>query len=252
MSVPSFTCWHNFRFPIEKSGYENLKWLYNSLAENWIRTGLPKVLKSKIERGAFYTIEIAPGLRLVSLNINYCYNLNFWLLIDSVDPLGQLAWLMQTLQQSELIGEKVHIIGHMDPMSCFESWSRNYYRIVNRYESTITGQFFGHTHFDHFEMFYDLIDRSRPVEVAYVAGSVTSYDNGNPSYRIYSVDGNYEGSSWELLDHETFFLNLTDANLSMKPRWRREYSARVRKFIFICIGTIGTFTFKNNLRKHFI
>lgn len=216
------------RFPLENSKAEgNISWLYNSLAENWIRTGLPSELKAQISRGAFYTTQIEPGLRLVSLNMNYCYNLNFWLLIDSVDPLGQLAWLIETLQESESMEEKVHIIGHVDPMNCFESWSRNYYKIVNRYESTITGQFFGHTHFDHFEMFYDLHNKSRPVEVAYVAGSVTSYDYENPNYRIYSVDGSYDESSWEVLDHETYYLNLTDANLSMEPKWEKEYSARV-------------------------
>ena len=162
--------------------------------------------------------------------MNYCYNLNFWLLIDSVDPLGQLAWLIETLQQSENIQQKVHIIGHVDPMGCFESWSKAYYKIVNRYESTISGQFFGHTHFDHFEMFYDLDNHTRPVGVAYIPGSLTTYNNDNPNYRIYSVDGNYNGSSWEVLDHETYFMNLTEANLGgglEKPVWRKEYSAKV-------------------------
>jgi sphingomyelin phosphodiesterase len=39
--------------------------------------------------------------------MNYCYNMNFWLLLNSVDPLDQLAWLIETLQQSENKGEKV-------------------------------------------------------------------------------------------------------------------------------------------------
>lgn len=177
--------------------------------------------------GAFYTTKIAPGLRLISLNMNYCYNLNFWLLIDSVDPLGQLAWLMNTLQNSENIGEKVHIIGHVDPVGCFESWSKSYYEIVNRYESTITGQFFGHTHFDQFEMFYDLNNRTRPVSIAYVTGSITTYNNDNPNYRIYSVDGDHEDSTWHVLDHETYFMNLTEANISNEPKWQLEYTAKV-------------------------
>ncbi len=159
--------------------------------------------------------------------MNYCYNLNFWLLIDSVDPLGQLAWLVDILQQSEDSHEKVHIIGHVDPMGCFESWSKSYYAIVNRYEATIAGQFFGHTHYDQFEMFYDLANQTRPVGVAYIAGSITSFSHDNPNYRIYSVDGVYPASSFEVLDHETYYMNLTEANLSMKPVWRREYSAKV-------------------------
>lgn len=67
---------------------------------------------------------------------------------------------------------------------------------IFRYESTITGQFFGHTHNMIYEVFYDVINRTRPVGVAYIPGSVTTYSFLNPGFRIYEVDGNYEGSSW--------------------------------------------------------
>lgn len=49
-----------------------------------------------------------------------------------------------------------------------------------RYESTITGQFFGHTHQDEFQMFYDEATMSRPLGVAFIAPSVTTYINLNP------------------------------------------------------------------------
>lgn len=49
-----------------------------------------------------------------------------------------------------------------------------------RYESTITGQFFGHTHLDEFEMFYDEATMTRPLGVAFIAPSVTSYIALNP------------------------------------------------------------------------
>ncbi len=50
----------------------------------------------------------------------------------------------------------------------------------SRYESTITGQFFGHTHVDEFEMFYDEETLTRPLGVAFIAPSVTTYVNLNP------------------------------------------------------------------------
>lgn len=50
----------------------------------------------------------------------------------------------------------------------------------SRYESTITGQFFGHTHMDEFEMFYDETDKTRPLGVAFIAPSVTTYIDLNP------------------------------------------------------------------------
>lgn len=50
----------------------------------------------------------------------------------------------------------------------------------SRYESTVTGQFFGHTHLDEFEMFYDEKDKTRPLGVAFIAPSVTTYIDLNP------------------------------------------------------------------------
>lgn len=54
--------------------------------------------------------------------------------------------------------KKLFILGHIPPgvTDCLKTWSQNYYKIVNRYESVITAQFFGHTHGDEFEVFYDV------------------------------------------------------------------------------------------------
>ena len=43
-----------------------------------------------------------------------------------------------------------------------------YYKIVNRYESTITAQIFGHSHYDELNLFYDLQNLTRPVSVSYL------------------------------------------------------------------------------------
>ena len=63
--------------------------------------------------------------------------------------------------------------------------------ISYRYESTITAQFFGHTHYDEFELFYDVADLGRALSIAYVGPSVTPYYELNPGYRIYYVDGDH-------------------------------------------------------------
>lgn len=56
-----------------------------------------------------------------------------------------------------------YCIGHIPPgaSDCMKVWSRNYYEIVERYESTIAAQFFGHTHADEFEVFYDTMEYSK-------------------------------------------------------------------------------------------
>jgi sphingomyelin phosphodiesterase len=218
-------------YPTPATKDDSITWLYTKLAEDWTQTGLPSSLIPNITNSAFYTLVVRPGLRLISLNTNYCPQLNFWLLINSTDPLGELAWLANTLQQSENIKEKVHIIGHIPPSECYDSWSKVYYMIVNRYESTIIGQFFGHSHDDRIQIYYDLQDKKRPISVHYVGGSATTYSNLNPNYRIYTVDGQHDNTTWQVIDSETTFLNITEANLS-GPVWRKEYSALV-SFIYL-------------------
>lgn len=136
--------------------------------------------------------------------------------------------MVKVLEESEKKGEKVHIISHINPSGCMRSFSENYYKIVNRFESTIIGQFFGHTHNDEFEIFYDLENLKRPVGVAYMTGSISSYVFQNPAYRIFDIDGFYKTSTFQILDHKTVYMNLTEANLSpeSKPVWRKEYSAK--------------------------
>lgn len=65
---------------------------------------------------------------------------------------------------------------------------------ISRYEATITAQFFGHTHYDEFELFYDERNRHRVTNIAYIGPSVTSYYKLNPGYRIYTIEGDYANS----------------------------------------------------------
>ena len=67
----------------------------------------------------------------------------------------------------------------------------------------------------------------------YVGPSVTTFDRYNPGYRIYTVDGDYNNSSRQVLDHETYILNITDANLTNKPKWIYEYTAKVSPWLLL-------------------
>lgn len=212
--------------------------------------------------------------------MNYCNNQNWWLLLNSTDPADELTWLINELQSSELTGEHVLIIGHIPPGSndCLQVWSSNYYRIVNRYESTIAAQFFGHTHQDEFQLFYEeeepvfnahgqlvvenpwekmardaairdfgvvsnsgnpetwnaenrlsenqsaesgnstheykIFESYRPTSVAYIGPSATTFGGVNPGYRIYTLDG----ETFQVIDHETYYANLTEANEEAERR----------------------------------
>ncbi len=107
------------------------------------------------------------------------------------------------------------------------------------------------SHNDYFTLFYDLTNLTRPISISYVAPSVTTYSYLNPAYRIYTVDGYYPGSSFQVLNHETIYLNLTEANLTNKPQWRLEYNTKVWiYFLFAAFFIFNWIMFAKLLRKH--
>lgn len=75
-------------------------------------------------------------------------------------------------------------------------FSREYNKIINRFESTVTAQFFGHTHTDEFKIFYDTEDPNRPTNVAFLGPSVTTYLHLNPGYKVYTIDGERQDSTY--------------------------------------------------------
>jgi sphingomyelin phosphodiesterase len=55
---------------------------------------------------------------------------------------------------------------------------------------------------------------------------VTTYSNLNPGYRIFTIDGDYSGTSYWALDHRTVIMNLTESNMYNKTIFQDEYNAR--------------------------
>ncbi|XP_037036162.1 sphingomyelin phosphodiesterase isoform X3 [Bradysia coprophila] len=219
---------NSFPPPYVQQVDSSISWLYDELDVQW-RNWLPSSVSHTVRRGAFYSVLVRPGFRIISLNMNYCNNKNWWLLLNSTDPATELQWFIYELQSAEFSNEKVHIIGHIPPghSDCLKVWSRNYYRIISRYESTITAQFFGHTHFDEFEVFYDPVNLGRATNIAYIGPSVTPYNDLNPGYRIYYVDGDHDHTTRMVIDHENWIMNLREANLYDYPIWYKLYSTRV-------------------------
>ncbi|CAH1256030.1 unnamed protein product [Diabrotica balteata] len=211
-----------------KNETHTINWLYRSLAEHW-RRWLPSTAGNTLLHGAFYSVLLRPGFRLISLNTNYCHSLNWWLVVNSTDPAQELQWLIYELQNAEANNEKVHIIGHIPPGSsdCLKAWSRNFYSIVDRYKDIVRAQFYGHSHADEFELFYETENYSKPINVAYLGPSITTYENHNPAYRIYYIEGDFSHSNRDVLDHETWTTDLEQANKGHnEPVWYKSYSAR--------------------------
>jgi sphingomyelin phosphodiesterase len=60
-----------------------------------------------------------------------------------------------------------------------------------------------------------------PVGVVYIAPSVTTFWNVNPSFRVYEADA----QSWELLNFEQYHMNMTRANADGAITWELFYDA---------------------------
>jgi len=88
-------------FPTPIIRTDNISWLYQALADSWINTlGLPNDTRESILRGGSYTTLVRPGLRLISLNTNYYASDNYWLFINSTDPLNQLEWVSYSIKKT--------------------------------------------------------------------------------------------------------------------------------------------------------
>lgn len=205
----------------------DISWLYDEIAALW-STWLPAEVADTIMYSAYYAVDIFPDLRILSVNTNYCYGFNWWLLYDSVDPGEVLLWMAAELQRAEDDGVLVYIISHIPSGhdDCTYTWSHEYNRIVARYESIIAGVFYGHTHKDHFQMFFDPEDPQRPTKVGFVAQSQTPYEKMNPGYKVYIIDGGRENATYTVLDHENWYFDLDQANTDGAPTFEVLYSAK--------------------------
>uniref|UniRef100_A0A0N4ZDC5 Sphingomyelin phosphodiesterase n=1 Tax=Parastrongyloides trichosuri TaxID=131310 RepID=A0A0N4ZDC5_PARTI len=204
------------------------QWLYNTFAQAWKRD-LPPSTATNIKYRASYSIKPFKGLKIISLNTVYCSKNNFYNYLNQSDPDDTMAWLVNELLESEKDNEKVHIISHIPPGStyCLKGWSFNFYDIVYRFEDTIGALIYGHVHKDYFQVYYENGDiNSRPYHVNYVAPSLTTFSNSNPAYRVYTVDGNYEGSSFTIIESETYYANLTETSETKPPEWKLEYKLK--------------------------
>lgn len=197
------------------------QWLYDLMAKEWAKW-LPKEALKTVRLGGYYTVLVKPGFRIIALNNNECYIYNYWLAYEPSLPLAQLQWLHDTLLAAEVAGEKVHILGHVTLGDYgLKVCGREYNRIVERFWNTISAQFVGHTHTDEFNIFYAKDDPKQALNVMWNGGSLTTYNDVNPNYRVMTMDS----KTYQINHHETWIYNMTAANLNpnKNPVWFKEY-----------------------------
>lgn len=147
----------------------------------WLKKCVDKIMRN------FHENYLFSGFRIVTLNTNFCYTNNFWILWNAADPEEHLQWFSNTMYAAERSNEKVWIVGHVPPggKDCWSKWSSQFLRVINRYQNIILAQFYGHTHNDEFKIFFDdSRDPPQPTGSLWIGASVTPYTG--MCIRIYS------------------------------------------------------------------
>ncbi|CAK1546018.1 unnamed protein product [Leptosia nina] len=205
--------------------YLNTTWLYESLARKW-GSYLTEEAKNTLRKHGDFSMAVRPGLRVISLNTNIAYKNNWWLVFDPTDAKNHLDWLIRELYKAEQAGEKVHILSHIPPgvHDLTYTWTREYNRIVNRFQKTIAAEFNGHTHSDEFKIFYSNENKSVPIAVSWGAGSASAYSNNNVNYKIAIISP----TNYAPLSITNYVYNLTEANLTpnRRPHWFKLYDIK--------------------------
>lgn len=198
-------------FPVNQFSYEigAEKWLQEGFADNWGWWLDKEAVESLKTRGTYAMLHPGTNLRMVALNTQACNDQNFYLWVNNTDQGGQIAWLYQVLQQAEKNGEVVYMFGHyyLADDGCIKYWSYHINALIDRFENTVAGLFFGHSHSDSFHINRGVYSNA-PTAVQFVTPSVTTYTDKNPSFRLYTGDTDTK----QVVDYHQYRLNLPNAN----------------------------------------
>lgn len=184
-------------------------WLTFGFANDWGHWLSEDAKTSLITLGVYSMLHPNTNLRLVALNTQACNDQNFYLWVNSTDPGGQVQWLYKTLLAAEKNGELVYLYGHyyLADDGCLKYWSYHINALIDRFENTIAGMFFGHSHSDSFHVNRGVYSH-QPTGIQFVGPSITTYTYKNPSFRVYTADFDTK----QVTDINQYRLNLPAAN----------------------------------------
>lgn len=215
-------------FPPDASSKADPQWAYDALAEDWYAlTGVPSV-KFADQFASYSAIHPNSNLRIISYNSNFYYMFNFYMYQEPMDkdPRGQFEWLVEELQAAEDAGQRAWLISHIPSGTSdhFRDHSEYFDQIVHRYEATIAGLFYGHTHRDGFQIAYSDYnnrDWNTATAMGYIAPAVTPTE-GSPSFRVYEIDP----VTFGVLDYTQYIADISDPSFQTDPEWVPYYSAK--------------------------
>ena len=208
--IPVYPMYGNHAcYPINQYQFGVDQWIPAPFCKDW---DLPLVYKADLELHAGYSVRHRlTNLRLIALDTQAGNAGNYYLTLNATDPQGLLTWLYQQLALAENNKEMVYLYAHIPfgDVDCLSEWSRHANVLLDRFEYTIAGVFFGHTHDDELHISRGAFTNSI-TKVQWIAPSFTTNVFRNPAFRIFEADEDTK----IITDYTQYRLDLAKANAS--------------------------------------
>ena len=126
-------------------------------------------------------------VRVIAIFVGAYDELNWYLYAQNYDPGNMFTWQEQQQDNAEKNQEDVFILKHIPICeSTNHAANKHLIALIDRYANNIRAVFAGHTHHDHLS-FIKSQDGSH-ITTQFIGPSVTTFENGNPSFRVYEID----------------------------------------------------------------
>lgn len=160
--------------------------------------------------------QIHDKVNIVAINTQVCYHFNYFLWATLNDPASELVWLEKTFREIEKRGEIAIVIGHIPPgdSDCLSQWSMRYRAITDRFQHLIRFSIYGHVHKEQYGIARSF-STGKPVGVQHWTGSVSTFVQINPSFRMFEVDA----ETMVPVKIHTYILDIKEEN----PKWKWDH-----------------------------
>ncbi|ORX61813.1 Metallo-dependent phosphatase [Hesseltinella vesiculosa] len=129
------------------------------LYRNFWADMIPEDQYEAFRHGGYFAVDVARGIRVLSLNTLYFFDSND--AVGSCSAKGEpgydhVQWMEEQLARAHEDGVKVFIIGHVPPSTrsfkpdCLDA----YVNVSLAYKDIIQGHFYGHANADHFQLLH--------------------------------------------------------------------------------------------------
>lgn len=214
----------------------------------------PCIVSNPHPTAGYYAAWPVRGIRLIALN-TVIYSPKY----ESRDgnaqiTLGdeQMTWLAGQLKEATTKKEKVYLAMHIPPgldykknamWTNVQPWERQLLALCAKYQSTIAGILFGHTHMDELRRLYDTTGKY-VTEVAIAAPGVSPNHKTNPAIKTV----NYDPKSKELLDFTTYYTNSYTTWGSDSYTFSQTYKPKPKQTIYDAIKAMPLDTLKKRMQ----